>query len=338
MKITTCFAVFALLCTAALHPASSQEQTPTCHGSNIFEDLKQSDPAGHAEVGKAAAATLNSGFLYWKITPPNGAKPSYLLGTAHVTDSRIAELSKTLTDRIAKSRIAVFELANGGNRQSLGAEIRNDTARTQMPEGQTLWDVIPDDQEAAIRSDPVIKRIPPSLLERLQPWLVMTVLSSPLCEQIRQDTIFTLDAALSQSAQISRLDIEGLETVTEQLDVMSSISLKDQADMLINQSALGIPAEDSFQTLVELYLANRVTVMAPLMLYLGKKKGITPKASDIAFMDSFITKRNKNMALRAPKYIDKGAAFIAVGALHLYGEEGLVELLRKAGYKMTAEK
>jgi uncharacterized protein len=315
-------------------PLAAQETVPTCKGRNIYDDLKTTDPAGYAEVGKVAAAELNSGPLYWKITPVNGAKPSYLLGTAHVTDERIAQPSKTIVQRMAKSRVAVFELSNVGDRRALGAAIMSEKTRTEMPAGQTLWDVIPDDREAALRANPLIAKIPAERLQRLQPWLLMMIMSSPLCEQIRQETKFVLDAALSQTAQIYRLDIEGLETVAEQLDVMSSLSLKEQVDMLVKQGATGIPVEDTFQTLADLYVTQRVTVMQPLMLYLGKKKGISPGLDDTAFMAAFISKRNVNMATRSQKYIDKGAAFIAVGALHLYGEDGVVELLRNAGNKV----
>jgi uncharacterized protein YbaP (TraB family) len=52
------------------------------------------------------------------------------------------------------------------------------------------------------------------------------------------------------------------------------------------------------------------------------------------FEEELIDKRNKRMAERSKPLIDKGNAFIAVGALHLPGKTGLVELLRSAGYKV----
>jgi uncharacterized protein len=335
MKIIRSLAL--LLAFSPVSAIAESESPPACHGRNLYADLKQADPQAYAEVGKAAAKKRNNGPLFWKITPPNGSKPSYLLGTAHVTDTRIATLSQTLTNRMEHSRVAVFELANVGDRLALGADLAADTARTQMPEGQSLWDVIPDDQEPALRNNPMLAKIPADKLSRLQPWLVMMLLSTPPCEQARSAFKFTLDAALSQSAQIYRVDIEGLETVTEQLEVMSSLSLKDQSEMLLGQSNMGIPVEDTFQTLVELYLAHQVSVMEPLMLHLTRNKGVVSQNRSAAFMENFVVKRNRNMAERSRKYLDKGAAFIAVGALHLYGEDGVVELLRKARYKVTAE-
>ena len=48
-----------------------------------------------------------------------------------------------------------------------------------------------------------------------------------------------------------------------------------------------------------------------------------------------ITDRNVNMRNRAKPLIDRGSAFIAVGALHLPGKNGLVTLFRDAGYTVT---
>lgn len=52
-------------------------------------------------------------------------------------------------------------------------------------------------------------------------------------------------------------------------------------------------------------------------------------------MKGFITDRNIRMAGRAAPLLGEGNAFIAVGAMHLIGEKGLVELFRKQGYVMT---
>jgi uncharacterized protein YbaP (TraB family) len=56
------------------------------------------------------------------------------------------------------------------------------------------------------------------------------------------------------------------------------------------------------------------------------------------FEETMITSRNRTMASRAKPFIDAGGAFIAIGALHLPGSEGVVALLREAGYTVTAER
>ena len=64
--------------------------------------------------------------------------------------------------------------------------------------------------------------------------------------------------------------------------------------------------------------------------------GEDDSAGYAAFEEAMITARNRTMAAHAGPILDRGNAFIAVGALHLPGEKGLIELFRKDGYTVTA--
>jgi uncharacterized protein len=321
----------------AAHPAQADDElSPACPGRDLFAELKNTEPEAFARISKAAESVKNSRSLYWKIAPPNGAAPSYLLGTAHVTDARIAAVKPALHDRIIKSKVAVFELSEVANRIAMSENVFSNTALTQLPDGQTLWDLLPDREEEAIRRDPRIVEVPVQTVERFQPWVVSVLTTVPLCESQRKQSRMTFDEALAQLAQFERVSIKGLETVDEQMAVFASMSLQDQTAMLSDSTTLGISPEDSFHTLLELYLARRITALEPLMAHLAASKGFNNELRHITFMENLIDKRNINMAERSKAYLDEGAAFIAVGALHLPGEHGVVELLRKAGYKVTS--
>jgi uncharacterized protein len=325
-----------LMSVMTLSLARAEQEIPqACTGNNLLKDLQASDPTGFSEVEKAMLATPNSGPLLWKIETKNGAKPSYLMGTAHVTDTRVTTLLDETKDKIKKSRILALELKEIANRQGMQAKMMADTERTQMPEGQTLWDVIPDDREDSIRYHPNLAMMPADMLERFQPWIVSAATAIPICEILRESVKFTLDQALAQQAQLAGIEIVGLETIAEQLSVFTSMSVKEQGEALVDQLALGLPVEDTFQTLVELYLDRKVSAMLPLMLHISQKKGRSLKPRDLEFMETMIDRRNINMAKRAAPLLDDGAAFIAVGALHLAGEKGVVQLLRNMGYKLT---
>ena len=54
-----------------------------------------------------------------------------------------------------------------------------------------------------------------------------------------------------------------------------------------------------------------------------------------AFEEDFVVSRNQRMAERLLDKIDGGGAFVAVGALHLPGEQGLVHLMEESGYKVS---
>jgi uncharacterized protein len=328
------FAGFVALATLPL--AHADEEIPhACVGRNLMTELAASDPAAAAEVEKAMRATPNQGPLLWKIEPPNKAKPSYLLGTAHVTDTRVATPSEDVKAKIAASSVLLEELQELGNKQNMVEKVKRDADRFMMPKGQSVWDLIPDDREAAIRRNPMLAMIPPTKLAEFKPIIMSMTAATPFCEVLRKPFKPVLDEALAKHALASNVKVIGLETMNEQLDVLTSMTLEEQTQMLLDQFALDIPAEDSFQTLVELYLARKVSAMRPLMEYYAKKKGITITKGQNDFEYRLLDKRNKIMAKRAAPYFKKGNAFMAVGALHLAGEKGVIALLRKAGFKVT---
>lgn len=321
--------------TSVPQAVAEQELPQACTGRNLLNDVMAADPAAAADIERAMRATPNQGPLLWKITPPNKAKPSYLLGTAHVTDTRVAKPGDAVMDRVAASRVLLVEVKEVADKKAMTAQILRDPKIMMMPAGQSVWDLIPDDREAAIRRSPMLAIIPADKLAQFQPWMIAATAAIPICEVLRKPYKPVLDEALAKHALASNVAVAGLETLDEQLAVMSTTSLEDQAQMLVQQFELDIPAEDTFQTLVDLYVARKVSAMRPLMKYYAKKKGIVATKGQNDFEYRLLDKRNKIMAKRAAPYLKKGGAFIAVGALHLAGDKGVIALLRKAGFKVT---
>jgi uncharacterized protein YbaP (TraB family) len=96
---------------------------------------------------------------------------------------------------------------------------------------------------------------------------------------------------------------------------------------------MGDLAEDVIRTMKDLYLEGEIGMIIPLTKIVSPK---TSSSKDYAgFQDSLITKRNGVMFERSLPLLEKGAAFIAVGALHLPGESGLINSFAKAGYTVS---
>jgi hypothetical protein len=115
---------------------------------------------------------------------------------------------------------------------------------------------------------------------------------------------------------------------------MASLSLEDQAKYLVAVAKLGPAIPDHFETLMLLYQRREIAAYLPFML---AKESLTEDDQRIMTFveEELLRKRNHRMAERAVAHLDRGNAFIAVGALHLPGKEGVVELLRQRGYKVT---
>ncbi len=139
---------------------------------------------------------------------------------------------------------------------------------------------------------------------------------------------------LAQRAEEQGSTLIGLETLEEQLSIFAAMPLDMQAQYLIATAKSAPLLPDSIETLIRLYAAERVTAFMPLMMkIMPAEKG---QENFIAFFEKdLISKRNHVMQARALSLLSEGNLFIAVGAMHLPGDEGLVELIRQAGYKVT---
>ena len=86
---------------------------------------------------------------------------------------------------------------------------------------------------------------------------------------------------------------------------------------------------------MQLYLAHDVGALWPLQRELAKANGASDEALE-AYRQTVLVDRTSRMRDRALMHLSQGGVFLAVGAMHLPGDTGLVELLRASGYKLTA--
>jgi uncharacterized protein YbaP (TraB family) len=117
---------------------------------------------------------------------------------------------------------------------------------------------------------------------------------------------------------------------------MDALPVQFHLDALIETLALGDTVADVMETTTELYLSENIGMILPMMKAVSEEKSTDSDAGYADFEQRIITDRNKTMATRAKPILDGGAVFMAVGALHLPGTEGVIELLRKDGFTVTA--
>ncbi|MGL4489412.1 MAG: TraB/GumN family protein, partial [Rhizobiaceae bacterium] len=94
--------------------------------------------------------------------------------------------------------------------------------------------------------------------------------------------------------------------------------------------------DDVMETMLTLYTQGEIALIMPVLKQIQPEGAEAQEAGYGEFEEIMINARNGVMAERARDRLAKGSVFIAVGALHLPGEKGLVELLRKDGYTVTA--
>lgn len=309
-------------------------EPPTCHGSNLVARMQADDPAAYAAVMAEAAATPNGESVMWSVER-EGVAASFLFGTAHVTDPRVTALPAPAEAAFSQASRLVLELAELRSDQAMGLAMLKNANLMVLPPDQTLWDLVPDADEAAIRDNPNLPAGKGTALFGYQPWLVAALLSVPLCESQRKAAgLPVLDVLLAERADARGIPVEGLEAVSEQLGVFAGMPRDLQVRYLVSIARLGPSIADYFETLISLYVQRRTTAYLP---FARRAQVLAPEDEKLlAFVEEdLVRRRNHRMAERADAILRQGNAFIAVGALHLPGSEGLVALLRAAGYKVS---
>ncbi|MEP7452563.1 TraB/GumN family protein [Phyllobacterium sp. SB3] len=328
--------VLASFFAVAFSATYARAEDVSCGGNNLIEELAKSDPAKLETLRKEAAATPNGHGLLWKIEK-SGVKPSWLYGTMHLTDPRVLKLSDTAQAAYKTADTIVIETDEILDPKGIMKVMAESPELMMFTDGTTLEKVIPADKLDGVKAALSERGIPLSSVNKMQPWMLTSMLALPACEMARkkQGAAF-LDIKLAQEAKDNGKQIAGLETIRDQLGAMASLPAKFHIDGVIEMLALGPQMTDLFETMTVLYTQGDVGMIFPLMRSVSPD-GTANGQNYAEFEEKMVNARNRTMAERAEPIIAKGNAFIAVGALHLPGEQGLVSLLKKQNYTVTAQ-
>ncbi|EJM99824.1 TraB/GumN family protein [Phyllobacterium sp. YR531] len=326
--------VLASFFAVAFSATYARAQEVSCGGNNLIEEMAKSDPAKLETLRKEADATSNGHGLLWKIEKP-GAKPSWLYGTMHLTDPRVLKLSDAAEQAYSSADTVVIETDEILDPKGLFKVMAESPELMMFSDGTTLEKIIPADKLDAVKAALSERGISLGSINKMQPWMLTSMLALPACELARKNQgIAFLDIKLAQDAKDKGKQIAGLETIRDQLGAMAALPVKFHIDGVIEMLALGPKMPDIFETMTVLYTQGDVGMIFPLM------KSISPDATGqnyAEFEERMVNARNRTMAKNAEPIIAKGNAFIAVGALHLPGDQGLVSLLKKQNYTVTAQ-
>lgn len=268
-------------------------------------------------VPMSAEVALGKG-LCWKIEK-EGQATSYLYGTMHIGDKRVI----TLAPKVQK----IFDQSD-----SVTLEILPDYAAMAVlmrgmmfTDGRTLEDVIGKPLYKDLVQ--VLSRYGANedIAKYMRPWAVMSIMSLP---EMQGEA---LDMHLYTNAQKMDKALYGLETAEEQLQKLNNISKEAQIDIIRSLINDQMKVEDMFKDFLQLYLDRD---LKGLMEYTDQFSDQYP-AFAASFNNSLINDRNVLMVDRMQPRLKEGNAFIAVGALHLPGEKGILALLERQGYKVT---
>lgn len=268
--------------------------------------------------------------LCWKISGDDLKKDAYILGTMHAGDARIRDWPKGVEKAFKKSKVVVTEL-NLNQTPNVSGLMK----LFEMPDNKTLRDLISDEFYADLQkyfTDSVGTDL--LLFNKFPPILIIGIMNKESMLPGNDNNNDALDIWLFRRAERMGKKVTGIETFEEQVQMFHQAPPDSQALWLYQ--AFYHPGTFELKTsigqddMLQLYMAADLDGM--LRAYEQTKIESRFLA---AVDDYFIRQRNLNMFERSRVlFRKKRGVFLAVGALHLAGPDGLLELYRKAGYKV----
>lgn len=306
-----------------------------CVGSDLLPELRVSDPDGVDAMFARANAVPNANGRLWEVTKA-GSEPSYLFGTFHSGEA-LETMTPRVWDHLESSRIAIFEV-DLEQQSAMEARMASDPSFAFDLEGPGAMSLMTTNQRQ-IFSDAIAKRgMDVQAADRMRPWLLAALLSFPACHlQAMSSGEQALDAVLARRATALGITESGLETYETALQSLDRISKDTLVSALTSVPELLNRDEDLFRTNHILYASGQIQAINELGIYLTERfqPELDARRINEAMMVELLDVRNRAWIPRLVTELDRGDAFVAVGALHLPGNVGVIELLRRQGFSVT---
>ncbi|SFN52896.1 hypothetical protein SAMN05660284_01689 [Formivibrio citricus] len=263
--------------------------------------------------------------LLWKIERP-GLVPSWLFGTIHLSDPEVARLPQEASQALADAQTVITEI-----KLDDGSEMLAVVKEMQAP-NKPLPTLLGERDFARLAAALARHGYPEPFVAGLQPWAAWMLLALPAPQE---NAVLPLDMQIASLAKQKKLANRGLETAEEQLALFKHID-PNQLQRLI-RFQLDHPQEESrlFGELIAAYRRGDLSALLALSLSTDDSVPEEDRAWARSWMREMNEVRNQRMAQRLQPILANGGAFVAVGALHLPGPEGLIALLRTQGYRIT---
>lgn len=258
--------------------------------------------------------------LLWKIEGPNIPKGSYLFGTMHMIEKEYFIFPDKLEKIVKKSEQLVMELAGLPSQKEAMKYVL-------LPEG-TFFDYFTKEQTDSIliwakkefKMDEAAFR---ATMSKMKPFVVVQMATQL---QLMGKTE-SYEMTLEEIAKTNKLAISGLETIEQQMSFFDDLSKEQQAEMVMEGIRDSEKAIQSMKEMEVLYQGQNVDSL--YLMIQGEGGVISTESAD------FLDKRNAAWVPKIEELIKEKRCFIAVGAGHLGGPNGVIRLLEQKGYTLT---
>jgi len=262
----------------------------------------------------------NANSLLWEITGKGLTHPSYLFGTIHMICPQDFFITPAMKEKFAEARTVYLEI----NLSDPSAPLKL-MEMIQLKNGRKLGDLFdPADYKLLTQFVHDTLQMDIHFFERFKPLMLYSMLSTKMLSCAKEQAY---EMEFIQMAKQQEKPVKGLETMEDQVAVFDSIPGKVQAGMIMDMVKDFNTQKKDFGRLIDLYKAQQVDSLFDM---------VSADPDTRIDQDLLLDSRNRKWIPLISSAIHQGTCFIAVGAGHLGGPQGLLSLLRKHGYTVKA--
>jgi uncharacterized protein YbaP (TraB family) len=263
------------------------------------------------------AQNTSENALLWEISGNGLTHSSYIFGTIHLIPENDFFFTDIMKENLLKCNTLALEIDMD---MSLSEKIEL-SKKMLLPEGKEISEFMTEEQYKKFISfltDTLkIGKLKLNMMTKYKPIFSSALIISELIGKSK-----TYEEEFMTLAKKNKIHVIGLETADYQINVLDKISIEDQVKMLfendLNQNGL-----DDYYKLVESYKNQNLNDLYELF---------KNEETIVDFEEDLLVKRNKNWISVIENQIKNQSVFIAVGAGHLPGNKGVLNLLTKQGY------
>ena len=268
-------------------------------------------------LGISSTQAQESALLY-KLEK-EGIQPSYLYGTIHLMPNKDFDLKEPIKKAFDASELIVLEM----DMDDPG--LQGKMMQMLMMGGDSTLESLFSEEDYQLLDQELqtYAGMGVGMINKMKPLMVMTL----LLKKYVGDQPASYEGVFVRMAQEKQKEILGLETIEDQMAIFDAIPYEDQAEDISEMLRDEGRYTDMFAEMVELYKAEDIEGLYKMFtsFYEGEER----------ILDLMLHDRNKRWIPKIGEMAKEQAVFFGVGAGHLGGEEGVVQLLRDEGYTLT---
>ena len=268
--------------------------------------------------------------LLWKISGKGIKDPSYIVGRHHACTFQYCDSIPGLMKAFEMVDNVIGEYDMVKSQQMSPEETIKLQSMIMMPADTSFASLFSEDEKAKL--DEFLKSklgVPSDMLATLKPMAIMITVQNKVIMEVLPDaaTMTGMDKYMQTFADYKGKGVGGLETMNYQMELLFGGSLESQADALLEYIDTA-NTKELMTKLTDAYKSQDLDQLWDIFM---------DQMSEYDY-DNVVTVRNKNWEKQMKELLPKQSTLFVVGAGHLPGEKGMINLLREAGYKVKPVK